>query len=123
MLRVMMLVPVLLVISWAVARQARLHPETDTQERGKIQIPWFAILFLIVICFNSLQWLPATVVDTINTFDTFLLTMAMTALGAETNIEKFRKAGPRPFVLALLLDCWLIFGGFAMVKFVVPLFA
>ena len=123
MLRVMMLVPVLLVISWAVARQARLHPETDTQERGKIQIPWFAILFLIVICFNSLQWLPATVVNTINTFDTFLLTMAMTALGAETNIEKFRKAGPRPFVLALLLDCWLIFGGFAMVKFVVPLFA
>ena len=60
--------------------------------------------------------LPESVVNFINTFDTFLLTMAMTALGAETSIEKFKKAGAKPFVLALMLQLWLIFGGFSLAK-------
>ena len=120
MIRVMMLVPVLLIISWDVARQARLHPENDTMERGKIQIPWFAILFLAAICFNSLDLLPEGVVNAINTLCTFLLTMAMTALGAETSIEKFKKAGAKPFALAAILFVWLIGAGYCLAKFVVP---
>ena len=121
MIRVMMLVPVLLIISWDVARQARLHPENDTMERGKIQIPWFAILFLAAICFNSLDLLPEGVVNAINTLCTFLLTMAMTALGAETSIEKFKKAGAKPFALAAILFVWLIGAGYCLAKFVVPI--
>lgn len=122
MIRVMMLVPVLLVISWDVARQARRNPENDGMGRGKINIPWFAILFLVVICFNSLNLLPESVVSFINTFDTFLLTMAMTALGAETSIEKFKKAGAKPFVLAAILFAWLMGSGYMMAKYMVPLF-
>ncbi|MDY3842734.1 MAG: YeiH family protein [Prevotella sp.] len=122
MIRVMMLVPVLLVISWDVARQARRHPENDEMGRGKIQIPWFALLFLAVICFNSLNLLPEGVVSFINTLCTFLLTMAMTALGAETSIEKFKKAGAKPFALAAILFVWLIGAGYLMAKYLVPLF-
>ena len=122
MIRVMMLVPVLLVISWDVARQARRHPENDEMGRGKIQIPWFALLFLAVICFNSLNLLPEGVVRFINTLCTFLLTMAMTALGAETSIEKFKKAGAKPFALAAILFVWLIGAGYLMAKYLVPLF-
>ena len=114
MIRVMMLVPVLLVITWFVARAAA--GKGDMGEKGKINIPWFAILFLVVIGFNSFDLLPESVVNFINTFDTFLLTMAMTALGAETSIEKFKKAGAKPFVLALMLQLWLIFGGFSLAK-------
>ena len=83
-------------------------------------MPWFALLFLVVIGFNSFNLLPASVVDFINTFDTFLLTMAMTALGAETSIEKFKKAGAKPFILASVLYAWLLFGGYAMAKYLVP---
>lgn len=122
MIRVMMLVPVLLVISWDVARQARRYPENDEMGRGKIQIPWFALLFLAVICFNSLNLLPEGVVRFINTLCTFLLTMAMTALGAETSIEKFKKAGAKPFALAAILFVWLIGAGYLMAKYLVPLF-
>ena len=118
MIRVMMLVPVLLVISYFVARKAMSHG--NGTQKGTVDIPWFAILFLVVIGFNSFNLLPAGVVDWINTFDTFLLTMAMTALGAETSIDKFRKAGAKPFVLALILFVWLIFGGYAMAKYLVP---
>ncbi|KXB77734.1 hypothetical protein HMPREF3034_02658 [Prevotella sp. DNF00663] len=118
MIRVMMLVPVLLVISYSVARATRQNASDN--KRGKITIPWFAILFLAVIGFNSFDLLPESLVNFINTFDTFLLTMAMTALGAETSIEKFKKAGFKPFVLAAILYLWLIGGGYCLAKFVVP---
>lgn len=119
MIRVMMLVPVLLIISYSVMRAA--VKSGDASGRGKISMPWFAILFLVVIGFNSLNLLPAGLVDFINTFDTFLLTMAMTALGAETSIDKFRKAGAKPFILAFILFIWLMVGGYALAKYVTPL--
>ena len=117
MIRVMMLVPVLLIITWAVAKAAAANGSEG--EKGKINIPWFAILFLVVIAFNTFDLLPESVVSFINTFDTFLLTMAMTALGAETSIEKFKKAGAKPFVLALVLQLWLLTGGYLLAQWMV----
>lgn len=119
MIRVMMLVPVLLIIGFFMMRTAKTA--IGKGERGKVDVPWFAILFLVVIGFNSLDLLPEGVVNFINTFDTFLLTMAMTALGAETSIDKFKKAGFKPFVLALILFVWLIGGGYCLAKYVAPL--
>ena len=116
MIRVMMLVPVLLVISYTVARKA-----SKSDAPGKINTPWFAILFLVVIVLNSFIPLSDSVRNGINTFDTFLLTMAMTALGAETSFDKFRKAGFKPFVLALILFCWLIVGGYLICKYFIPI--
>ncbi|WP_028898118.1 YeiH family protein [Prevotella sp. HUN102] len=119
MIRVMMLVPVLLIIAFFVAKDAVSADESG--QKRKIQIPWFAILFLLVICFNSLNILPIPAVEFIKTLDTFLLTMAMTALGAETSFEKFKKAGFKPFLLAAIIYCWLIGGGYCLARFVVPL--
>ena len=119
MIRVMMLVPVLLIIGFFMMRTAKTA--IGKGERGKVDVPWFAILFLVVIGFNSLDLLPEGIVNFINTFDTFLLTMAMTALGAETSIDKFKKAGFKPFVLALILFVWLIGGGYCLAKYVAPL--
>ena len=81
-----------------------------------MQVPLFAVFFLLVIGFNSLNLLPASCVTAIRSVDTFLLTMAMTALGVETSFDKFRKAGPKPFLLALMLFVWLVFGGYWLVK-------
>ncbi|MCI6161327.1 MAG: YeiH family protein [Prevotellaceae bacterium] len=123
MIRVMMLVPVLLVIAFFVARnmaEREGNGEVRT-EKSKINIPWFAILFLVVIGFNSLNLLPESTVAFINDFDTFLLTMAMTALGAETSIDKFRKAGFKPFLLAVFLYSWLVVGGYWLVKYLTPI--
>lgn len=120
MIRVMMLVPALLIISWAVARNLTKRDAAE-QAKGKITIPWFAILFLVVIGFNSFNLLPVALVEWINQFDTFLLTMAMTALGAETSFDKFKKAGAKPFLLAAILFVWLIGGGYCLAKYVVPM--
>ena len=119
MIRVMMLVPVLLITTYLVAR-ARKRQVQKGQKFQKIAVPWFAIGFMGVIAFNSFDLLPAQLVAGINTLDTFLLTMAMTALGTETSIDKFRKAGAKPFVLALLLYVWLVVGGYFLVKYLTP---
>lgn len=117
MIRVMLLVPVLLILGYLVG----LRAAKGEGGSGKIAIPWFALGFLAVIGFNSFGLLPQGVVDVINYIDTFLLTMAMAALGAETSIDKFRKAGPKPFILALILFVWLVAGGWAMAKYLVPI--
>lgn len=116
MIRVMMLAPVLVVLSIVLAR--RDSSSGANGEKRNITIPWFAFLFLAVIGFNSLHLLPAGLVDAINALDTFLLTMAMTALGAESSFEKFKKAGARPFLLAGFLYIWLFFGGYWLVKLI-----
>ena len=118
MIRVMMLVPVLLVIAFFVAKDVK--DRMDGTEKVKINVPWFAIFFLVVIGFNSLDLLPEGIVEFINTLDTFLLTMAMTALGAETSIDKFKKAGFKPFLLAAILYAWLVGGGYCMTKCLMP---
>ena len=121
MIRVILLAPVLLVISML------LSGKGADKSKPKISVPWFALLFLAVIVLNSLLrlWLPIGVMDSaasaINIFDTFLLTMAMTALGADTAFDKFRKAGAKPFYLAAILYVWLVGGGYLMVKYLVPL--
>lgn len=45
--------------------------------------------------------------------------MAMTALGAETSVDKFRAAGAKPFLLAGVLFVWLVFGGYWLAKWLV----
>lgn len=135
MIRVMLLVPVLLILGWWAAASARKRlkaasaGECDNADgtaktgKGKVQVPWFAFGFLLVIGFNSLDLLPAPVVGWINDFDTFLLTMAMAALGAETSFDKFKQAGAKPFVLATILYVWLLFGGYLLTKLLTPVLA
>lgn len=115
MIRVMLLVPVLLILGWWAASRK----SSDSQGgKRQIAVPWFAFGFLAVICFNSLVPLPAEVIKGIEYFDTFLLTMAMVALGAETSIDKFKKAGAKPFILAFCLYIWLIGGGYLLARYV-----
>ena len=43
--------------------------------------------------------------------------MAMCALGMETSLEKVRKVGPKPFLLAGILAVWLGVGGYFAANF------
>ena len=122
MIRVMMLAPVLVIMSFALV--GRKISVGDKKEKSKITIPWFAFGFIGIICVNSLlQYICG--VDSVKEIplngaieyiDTFLLTMAMTALGTETSFDKFKQAGAKPFVLAALLYVWLLVGGYFLAK-------
>lgn len=115
MLRVIIIAPFLIILSIWLAQTGK---KIKNKSKTKITIPWFAVLFILVAGFNSFNIVPSNIVVGINSVDTFLLTMAMTALGMETNINKFKGVGPKPIYLASVLYVWLIIGGYFITKLV-----
>ena len=103
-------VPFLIILSYLLSKQ------TCTKEKRGIVIPWFAIFFVVVSGINSLDVVPHVIIEPITMFDTFILTMAMSALGMETSFKKFKGVGGKAMLLAFILFVWLIFGGFFIVK-------
>lgn len=108
MLRVMLLAPFLMVLSFGLSKKGKNANKT------KITIPWFAVFFILVVLFNSLISLPSQMITLINGLDTFFLTMAMAALGVRTSLGAIRQAGAKPLLLAGSLFIFLIVGGYAI---------
>jgi uncharacterized integral membrane protein (TIGR00698 family) len=116
MVRVMMLAPFLIVLSTYLSRhpEAEEAPASGTPTSSRVVIPWFALWFVAVTVLNSLIAIPHALKVTAIDLDTFLLAMAMAALGVTTHISAIRTAGIKPLALAALLFGWLLFGGFAI---------
>lgn len=114
MIRVMLLAPFLVILGFWLVRTTQ---HVAQKQKSKIMIPWFAVFFIVVAGFNSFNLLPQSLIFDINAIDTFLLTMAMTALGMETSVDKFKNVGMKPIYLATILFVWLMVGGFFIVKF------
>ena len=135
MVRVMLLAPFLLALSVYLSREKQpdqapspasvpardqahnsAHNPTRDASRAKprISIPWFALGFIAVTGLNSLVALPAQLTAITIQFDTFVLAMAMAALGLTTHVSAIRSAGVRPLALAAVLFTWLVAGGIAI---------
>lgn len=113
MIRVIFLVPFLILLSlWLI--KTGFH---SINEKTKVVIPWFAVMFIVVVGFNSFGFLSGNMIKGINFIDTFSLTMAMTALGMETSFDKFKNVGMKPLYLSLILFIWLMVVGYFLVKF------
>jgi uncharacterized integral membrane protein (TIGR00698 family) len=120
MTRVIMIAPMLIILGIYLSAQAK---KTGSVAGGvKLVIPWFAVYFIGMAGFNSLQIVPQDIVDVINQIDTFLLTMAMTALGMGTIFSKFKGLGLAPLYTAGAMFVWLVVGGFIVTKVVTALF-
>jgi uncharacterized integral membrane protein (TIGR00698 family) len=123
-----MLAPFLILLSTYLSRHPERHPEpaagegaepapeqpVESASKRRIVIPWFALGFVAVAAVNSALVLPHLLVMSAISLDTFLLAMAMAALGVTTHVSAIRTAGIKPLGLAALLFSWLIFGGLAI---------
>ena len=120
MTRVIMIAPMLILLGIYLSYSAR----KNGNEVGKVGlvIPWFAVYFIGVAGFNSFDLVPLNVVEIINEIDTFLLTMAMTALGMGTRFAKFKGLGLAPLYTAGAMFIWLVVGGYFITKWVVAIF-
>lgn len=132
MTRVIMIAPMLIVLGLFLSYSAR----RAGAQSGKLQlvIPWFAVYFVGMAGVNSLihnylQGASADIsdmikmgIENINIIDTFLLTMAMTALGMGTRFAKFKGLGLAPVYTAGLMFLWLVIGGFFITQWVVATF-
>jgi len=120
MTRVIMIAPLLIVLGIYLSIQAKKSGVVS--DGVKLVIPWFAVYFIGMAGFNSLQLVPQNIVDIINEIDTFLLTMAMTALGMGTIFSKFKGLGLAPLYTAGSMFVWLVVGGFIVTKVITAIF-
>jgi len=132
MTRVIMIAPMLIVLGVILGFLAKR--KGGASEKLKLVIPWFAVYFVGMAGINSLihnytATAPADisamihmVIDNVNIIDTFLLTMAMTALGMGTRFAKFKGLGLAPIYTAGGMFVWLVVGGFVITQWVVATF-
>ncbi len=132
MTRVIMIAPMLIVLGLILSYLAK----KEGNEGGKLKlvIPWFAVYFVGMAGVNSLihNYTLTAPTDTaatitylitnLNIVDTFLLTMAMTALGMGTRFAKFKGLGLAPLYTAGGMFLWLVVGGFVITQMVVATF-
>ena len=114
--RVMMLAPLLIVLSIYLARKHAIHGATVSLR--DIPIPYFVFGFIAMVGVNSLGIIPQNITHGINVIDTFLMTVAMAAMGIETNVNKMKGVGMKPIYVALIMFAFLFFGGIVVVKLV-----
>lgn len=123
MMRVIMLVPFLLIVTIVFAKEQEHEAQVDGKNHKKIQIPWFAFMFLGVIVLNTYlakvssfeiigSFSVADLITTGKYLCTLSIVFAMAALGLQIDIKKFIQAGGKAFGLAFLLALVLIFGGY-----------
>jgi uncharacterized integral membrane protein (TIGR00698 family) len=132
MTRVIMIAPMLIVLGLVLSSMAKKSGGEGS--KVKLVIPWFAVYFIGMAGINSLihnYTVTATadvatiiqgVIGNINLIDTFLLTMAMTALGMGTRFAKFKGLGLAPLYTAGSMFIWLVVGGFIITQCVVATF-
>lgn len=94
--RVSMLAPMVLALGFAAARR-RKH----TQGHGQSQapMPWFVLGFIALVGLNSVFAIPAAFKAHAVIVTTFLLSLALAAMGLETDLRKLAARGLRPALL------------------------
>ena len=108
--RVMMLAPVVITLGLLTTRRARaIGAESGS---AKVPMPWFAFGFVAMVILNSLVDVPHAAMSVIIPITNFLLTMALAAMGLETNIQKLRAKGLRPLLLGAA--AFLFIAGFSL---------
>ena len=103
-----------------VLRAARRAPPASDKRKAP-PMPWFVLGFIAMVLLNSLVAIPAVPKHLIVLGTTFLLTMALAAMGLETDFRKLKAEGAKPLLLAAA--AWVFISGFALVLVKLSLYA
>jgi uncharacterized integral membrane protein (TIGR00698 family) len=108
--RVIFLAPLIMTLGALAMRRA--SPDDDGKAAPSTPVPWFVLGFAALILLNSFVPLPPEAKSAAGTLTTFLLTMALAAMGLQTDIARLRDRGIRPLLLGL--GATLFIAGFSL---------
>jgi uncharacterized integral membrane protein (TIGR00698 family) len=112
--RVMLLAPVV----FALSIKSRISAVGASGKAVKPPAPWFVIGFVVLVGINSLIAIPADARRAIVALTTFLLTVALAAMGLETDISKLYAKGIRPAILGALAFLFIATFSFILIKLI-----
>jgi uncharacterized integral membrane protein (TIGR00698 family) len=108
--RVMLLAPMVIVLGLSEQRRVRQHLTDATSTRPPM--PWFVLGFVAMVGLNSAVGVPPEAKIWIVAVTTFLLSVALAAMGLEIDIRKLTAKGFRPALLGAL--AFLFIAGFSL---------
>lgn len=116
LVRTLMIIPIVIGLAGLEARRtARTQPAAvdGTGRAGGVRVlrlvPWFLVGFLVVVLLRTTGVLPAAAAPGFSTAATFLITVALAAVGVSTDFAALRRAGFRPMLLGIVL--WVLVAG------------
>src|SRR5699024_10671147 len=109
LVRTLLIIPIVLWLSLLVARRDRraaVDAPEGTSTSALRLVPWFLVGFLVLATVNSLGVVPSAWHGPLALAASFIITVALTAIGLSTDLPALRAAGVRPLMLGGLL--WLL---------------
>lgn len=106
--RVFLLVPLSFILIYWMKRKGKAESDSG----AKIEFPWFLIGFIIMSLFGSYVLghaitLPASVMNGLSFFSSFILTMAMIGLGLNVSLKDLRTKALRPLFAMVITSVLL----------------
>jgi len=114
--RVMLLAPMVIVLGLMSARDSKRNDSDAAPARPPM--PWFVLGFIALVGVNSLVAIPADLKIWIVAATTFLLSVALAAMGLETDIRKLTAEGFRPALLGALASLFIAGFSLTLIKLV-----
>ncbi len=115
--RVMLLAPVVIGLGLMAHSTGKDDP-TASASSARPPMPWFVLGFVALVGINSLITIPAGTKIWIAAVTTFLLSVALAAMGLETDIRKLMAKGIRPALLGALAFLFIASFSLALIKLV-----
>ena len=95
LLRVAMLLPICIAIGIAV------HAKSEEAAHAAPVLPWFAVVFALLVVVNSFGMIPPAVVSVGNDVSRWCLVTAIAAIGMKTSLKSLMHMGFRPVALVV----------------------
>lgn len=113
LVRTLMIIPIVVGLAGLEARRAARSQPASVDGSGRAGgvrvfrlVPWFLVGFLVVVLLRTVGVLPASVAPAFSSAATFLITVALAAVGVSTDFAALRRAGFRPMLLGIAL--WVL---------------
>jgi uncharacterized integral membrane protein (TIGR00698 family) len=112
--RVMLLAPTILALGYISAKRLQtIHDgHLEPPATQGVPMPWFVLGFIVMMMCNSFDLIPHVDKTYLVQATTFLLTVALAAMGLETDFGKLRAKGWRPLLVGA--GSWLFISAFSL---------
>jgi len=110
--RTLMIVPITFVLAVITSRRTKTEVDGPSFNFAKV-FPWFIIGFVLAAIINTFAGLSANASNLLSDVGKFMIIMAMTAIGLNTNLKSMLSSGYKPIILGLC--CWFAVAGVSLI--------
>jgi uncharacterized integral membrane protein (TIGR00698 family) len=103
--RTTMIIPISLIFSFVVAYKKKKASKEDSKVNYSFKkiFPWFIVWFLVSSLLNTIGIFPSNSIQYINATGKFMIVMALTAIGLNSDFKKMLKTGVKPMILGVIV--------------------